>query len=273
MRICILGGAGVIGKSLHRLLLQNGHDVDSVDIKNSVAQDLRDSSLGWAKSIKSADFVYFLAFDVGGSKYLERYEHQKGFLDNNLKIMLNTFEALEEQMKPFIFITSQMSSMNHSPYGILKRVGEFYTNSLKAINVKLWNVYGPDEDLDKSHVINDFVRMAKLDGVIRMRTDGKELRQFLHSDDCAAALYRIMKIHPEIEAPTTFDLTSFEWTSILSIAEKVANLTNASIILGESSDSVQRDKKNEPSRKILDYWAPTKTLETGIAEIITEDYS
>ena len=50
--------------------------------------------------------------------------------------------------------------MDFSPYGTLKRLGESLTNSLNGIYVKFWNVYGVEKELNKSHVITDFVLMA-----------------------------------------------------------------------------------------------------------------
>jgi nucleoside-diphosphate-sugar epimerase len=49
-------------------------------------------------------------------------------------------------------------------------------------------VYGKEHDEEKSHVITDFIKMAKQDGVIKMRTDGTESRQFLYADDACEAL-------------------------------------------------------------------------------------
>jgi nucleoside-diphosphate-sugar epimerase len=107
--------------------------------------------------------------------------------------MGNTFEMLEKTNTPFIFASSQMSNMTHSTYGILKSVGEKYTNSLNGINVKFWNVYGYETNEEKSHVITDFIKMAKKDGCIKMRTTGDEVRQFLFGEDCAEGLYILAK--------------------------------------------------------------------------------
>ena len=46
--------------------------------------------------IKNADFIFFLAFDVGGSRYLKKYQHTFEFVNNNTRIMANTFRLLEE---------------------------------------------------------------------------------------------------------------------------------------------------------------------------------
>jgi len=45
-----------------------------------------------------------------------------------------------------------MSNMSYSPYGVLKRVGELYTQTLNGLTVKFWNVYGVENDREKSHV-------------------------------------------------------------------------------------------------------------------------
>ena len=46
---------------------------------------------------------FFLAFDVGGSKYIKKFQSSYKFLMNNLMIMVNTFELLAKYKKPFLF--------------------------------------------------------------------------------------------------------------------------------------------------------------------------
>ena len=43
------------------------------------------------REVEKADFVFFLAFDVGGSRYLKKYQHTFQFIDNNARLMANTF--------------------------------------------------------------------------------------------------------------------------------------------------------------------------------------
>ena len=54
--------------------------------------------------------------------------------------------------------------------------------------MKFWNVYGVEHDLEKAHVITDFILKARNTKKIDMLTDGKEPRQFLHTSDCIACL-------------------------------------------------------------------------------------
>ena len=48
---------------------------------------------------------------------------------NNLLIMTNVFKLLKKHKKKFIFASSQMSNMDFSNYGTLKRLGEEITKT------------------------------------------------------------------------------------------------------------------------------------------------
>ena len=181
MRYLILGSNGQIGDALCHYYERAGHTIERFDITEDLKEDLRiyDNPL-LQKKIEDSDFVFFLAFDVGGSRYLKQYEKTFSFVHNNIKIMSNTFNVLEQTKKPFLFTSSQMSNMGHSSYGTLKKIGEWYTHILGGIVVKFWNVYGIEPDLEKSHVITDFILKARDTGIINILTDGTEKRQFLY---------------------------------------------------------------------------------------------
>ena len=85
-----------------------------------------------------------------------------------------------------------MAEMSHSSYGMLKALGEKMSRDINGLVVKFWNVYGKEHDEEKSHVITDFIKMAKEEGEIKMRTDGTESRQFLYADDACEALLILM---------------------------------------------------------------------------------
>jgi nucleoside-diphosphate-sugar epimerase len=76
-------------------------------------------------AIETADFVFFLAFDVGGSRYLKKYQHTFDFINNNTRLMANTFNLLNKYKKRFVFASSQMSNMSYSPYGVMKELENF----------------------------------------------------------------------------------------------------------------------------------------------------
>ena len=183
MKHLILGSSGQIGYHLTDVLTKQKQEVITFDIIESLDQDLRiyNNEL-LEEKIKECDFIHFLAFDIGGSLYMKKYQDTFDFISNNVKIMNNTFDLLKKYNKPFIFASSQMSNMSYSTYGVLKAIGERYTEALGGLVVKFWNVYGYERDFEKSHVITDFIKMANEYSVIHMRTDGVEVRQFLYGD-------------------------------------------------------------------------------------------
>ena len=273
MIITILGSSGQIGAYLSEYLSRKGHIVIEFDVVNGAHQDMTSIPNPYLENaIKQSDFVFFLAFDVGGSRYLKKYQHTFDFVNNNTRLMTNAFGLLEKYDTPFVFASSQMSNMSYSPYGTLKRVGELYTESLGGLVVKFWNVYGIEKDHDKAHVITDFIRKGFEDGDFEMLTDGEEVRQFLYAEDCCEGLEAVMKNYDEFYANDPLHITNFDYTTIREVAIIIENEFKligkpVNIIPGEASDSVQLDKRNEADRFIEKYWSPKTDLETGIAKV------
>ena len=160
-----------------------------------------------------------------------------------------------------------MSNMGYSPYGQLKRIGEIYTEILGGIVVKFWNVYGIEKDLEKSHVITDFIIKAKNKKVIDMLTDGTEERQFLYSDDCCEALDTTLNNYNTISREREIHITNHKWDTILSVAKEVTKHFPAQVIPAEKKDEVQKNKKNEADPYILEFWTPKTSLADGIEKI------
>tara|TARA_R110001592_G_scaffold57627_2_gene175209 strand:- start:1669 stop:2499 length:831 start_codon:yes stop_codon:yes gene_type:complete len=271
-KFLVLGSSGQIGKFLVHHLIEKKYEVTTFDIIEHPSQDLRKpNNKMLEKRLKECDFVFFLAFDVGGSRYLNKYQHSYSFIDNNMKIMMNTFDLLKKHKKEFIFTSTQMSNMNHSPYGLLKSVGEKLTECLGGLTVKLWNVYGVESDLEKSHVITDFILKARDTKTIDMITDGSEFRQFLHVQDCCECLLKLSNIYRNLDRDEEFHISSFKWNTIKEIAGIVSsNFTDIKIIPSTNIDYVQKDKKNEPNTYILNFWQPKIDIEKGIKKIIKE---
>jgi nucleoside-diphosphate-sugar epimerase len=270
MKYLVLGSAGQVGVPLCEYLTSIGHVVIPFDIVNHTSEDLRiPQNTKLDQYMQECDFVFFLAWDVGGSRYLAKYQDTYDFISNNVKIIANTFESIKKHNKPFLFASSQMANMSYSTYGITKALGEKASAALNGITVKFWNVYGPEHDLEKSHVITDFILKAKTTGVIDMLTDGTEYRQLLHATDCSKCLYTLSTKYNELPRNQEYHVTSFEWVSILQVANIIAdNFPGTIVSPAVSKDTVQQDKRNEADPSILNYWKPEITLEQGIKNII-----
>lgn len=284
MRIAVLGSAGQIGKPLCKFLRDAGHNVVEIDIVNGYEHDLRDktsqfsakSVARWLDLLRESEFCYHLAFDVGGSTYLQKYQNTTEFIENNLKIMENTFDILHSRKIPYVFASSQMALDINSPYGVLKRIGEFRVmadpNRLGKV-ARFWNVFGPETDQAKYHVITDFVRAALRTQEIHIKTKGNERRQFLWVDDCCAGLELIRS------APgRTYDLSSYEWTSIYNLSLIVANRVrekigkDVKIFQGEETSIQGVAYDPDEILKRLGFF-PKVTLQNGIDNIIAYEHA
>jgi len=270
MKYLVLGSSGQVGEGLAHYIRSKNDECIEFDIVRNQDEDLRISNNQKLNAaIKVADFVFFLAFDVGGSRYLKKYQETYDFVTNNQKIMVNVFEAIKKDNKPFIFASSQMSSMSFSNYGILKHLGEKLTLTLGGRVVKFWNVYGFERDLEKSHVITDLILKADKEKRITLLTDGTEERQFLHVEDCSACLMTIAEKYSEISPEQPLHITSFEWVSVLDVAGIISkSFGNVPIVPSPAHDDVQHAVKNEASSYMLQHWKPKISLQDGISDII-----
>ena len=276
MRVTILGSSGQIGAYLTEYLRKKGHEVTEFDKNNNEKHDMTViPNLKLHGAIMNSDFVFFLSFDVGGSHYLKKYQHTFKFLDNNARMMVNAFEYIARYKKPFVFASSQMSNMSYSPYGVMKRVGELYTKSLNGLIVKFWNVYGIENDMEKAHVITDFIVKGFETGNIDMMTDGTEEREFLYAEDCCEALETVMQEYTAFTSSDELHITSGISTSILEIARHIQSLfkeigKEVDVSPSPSKDEVQKDARNVPDPYIRKWWEPKTSIIDGIKKVFTE---
>ena len=276
MKVTILGSSGQIGAYLTEYLRDKGHEVTEFDKNHDEKEDMTViPNLRLHGAIMNSDFVFFLAFDVGGSHYLKKYQHTFGFLDNNARMMVNAFEYIQKYNKPFVFASSQMSNMSYSPYGVMKRVGELYTKSLNGLIVKFWNVFGIENDMEKAHVITDFIKKGFETGTIDMMTDGTEEREFLYAEDCCEALEAVMENYSDFTSNDDLHITTGDSTSILGIARTIQSLfkeigREVTIAPSESKEEVQKDVRNVPDPYIKKWWQPKTSVTEGITKVFEE---
>ena len=276
MKIAILGSSGQIGSYLTEYLREKNHEVFEFDIVNGDHQDMTHIPNSYLRNaIMNSDFVFFLSFDVGGSHYLKKYQHTFNFIDNNARMMVNVFGLIEQYEKPFVFASSQMSSMSYSPYGVLKRVGELYTKSLQGLIVKFWNVYGIERDMEKAHVITDFIHKGFKTGKIDMMTDGKEQREFLYAEDCCEAMETILQNYNSFSSDDELHITTGASTSILEIAQHIQVLfkkinLEIDIVPNKSKDEVQKDARNVSDPYIKKWWTPKTNIVDGLSKVFDQ---
>lgn len=256
----VIGSEGFLGMSLCSYLENKGEHVTHFDIKRSNKEDGRVAKF----KLDAFDRIYFLAWEVGGAKYLYRKDTQLFQLNWNIDLLRNVMFQLQKTRTPFVFISSQLADETDTVYGAIKKIGELWTQQLGGVCVRLWNIYGTrEESSEKSHVISDFIHQAIETGEIRMITNGEEKRQFTHIEDVCDALHYLMekKLNDKV-----YDLTNFEWISIKEVADIIGKHTGAKIIPGVSKGT-GRDfatMKGKPHG-----WLPKVSIEEGIKKMIS----
>lgn len=257
----VIGSDGFIGNALCAYLEKLGENVVRFDIKRSDKEDARKAKL----PLRNIDRVYFLAWEVGGSKYLYKEDAQLLQLEWNVALLTNTMPQLERGKIPFVFVSSQLADETNIVYGATKNLGELWTKRLGGVCVRLWNPYGGLEKIDeKSHVIADFINQALTVGKIQMMTTGEERRQFTHLDDVCAGLHYVIENNMNT---VVYDLTTFEWTPIKHMADLIGKYAKVKVIPGKQKgvDRTVVTLKGKPSG-----WSPKITLEEGVKMMVEE---
>ena len=261
LKILVLGSSGYIGGNFSDYLTKLGYEVIEFDIKMGEEYDLRvkDNTL-LLDAMEVADFIYFFAFDVGNSIYLENNDLSHNYISNNLQILNNTFNLLSRKYLPFIFISSQMASNNSISYGILKRLGEKWTSALGGVNGRIWNVFGGKNN-QSHHVMQDFHEGAR-SGIIHLKTNGEEERQFIHIDDLNMMLVSLMQNFEAFKNTSHVDLTSHYWIKIKDLAQIFADLFNSTVTTTEKM--AVSNLKYKPTNYFYKFHYDYTTLKTKI---------
>lgn len=228
-KIYIAGHRGLAGSAIFRLLQKKGYT--NLVYRNSQELDLRDQkAVADFFEKEKPDYVFLSAAKVGGI-YANK-EFPASFIYDNLCIQNNVIhQSYTNGVKKLLFLGSSCIYPKLSPqpikeeyllsgyleptndaYAIAKIAGikmcqsyhkQYGSNFISAMPT---NLYGPGDnyDLKNSHVLPALIRKfheAKLNDAptVTVWGTGNPRREFLHSDDLAAACLFLMKYYNEPE--------------------------------------------------------------------------
>lgn len=224
--VLILGSGGLIGSALVRRLEQTSLKIEQV--RNRQHIDLRQPGALDVFNKSQITYCFFLACEVGGSKFLESSDQrvQLGIIESNIRIYQAVFPWLTEHQIPFVFSSSYLQGTSNS-YGVVKRLGEQWVQQLGGLGrtYRLWNVYGRETSGPKSHVLSDWAASCVKSGSVRSRTNGLEMRQFIQVDDVADALAHAVTLHSRL--PLVSDVSSGEWVTMRTAAAQLVAAADA----------------------------------------------
>jgi UDP-glucose 4-epimerase len=225
-RVLIAGGAGMIGSTLARLLVEQGAEVTIADAKLPafggnrfnladildkivfVKGDIRDLDRvrQW---VDGADYVFSLAAQVS---YVDSNLDPLLDLDINCRGHLNLLLSLSQvnRRAKVVFTSSRFvyGSIDYNPvdeghafnclsiYGIHKLAGEKYyrfyhdAHGLDTVSLRITNPYGPRQQMKHSKygIVNWFIRLALEGKPLTVFGEGLQKRDYIFVEDLAEGI-------------------------------------------------------------------------------------
>jgi UDP-glucose 4-epimerase len=295
-RVLVTGGAGFVGATLVRQLVERGHSIRVLDDYSTgdpahlagvdaelVEGDIRDQAALDA-ALAEIDAVIHLA--AAGS-VIKSIEDPVANFDVNV---LGTFRVLDAARRAGVERTVQASTGGAligdatppvdenslpkpiSPYGASKLAGEGYAYAfsqcygLRTVSLRFANVYGP-WSARKQGAINMFFKAIHAGEPIVIYGDGTSSRDYTHVDDIARALR--LALEGDVPGGTVLHIASGIETTVADLAD----LCRAAAGVPDHPVEYRPGRPGEVGRNFASYdlaekmlgYAPTISREDGIA--------
>jgi UDP-glucose 4-epimerase len=290
----VTGGAGFIGSTLTRLLLERGYAVRVYDDLSSgsrdhltgldvelVTGDVRDLD-SLQRACAGADTMFHLA---AGAGVVDSIENPIENFDLNARgTLLALWAAKQAGVGRFVFSSSNAPLGDNaypasedkplaplSPYGAGKATGEAYCSAFfgaygfEAVAVRFSNAYG-QRSARKSNVIPLFIRRIMAGQPLTIYGDGSQTRDFVFVSDLANGLIRAAET-PAVGGEI-FQLASGVETSLnqlVSLLSDVSGVTPELLYEPPRAGEIQRNYSLvDKARERLGH-APKVSLADGLA--------
>lgn len=294
-KIFIAGHRGLVGSAMVRKLKSEGFN--NLVLRTRQEVDLcNQAQVNNFFSSEKIDYVVMVAARVGGILANQTYPAE--FLYENVMMSSNVIHAAanynvkkllylgssciypkfaEQPIAEESLLTGPLEPTNEA-YALAKIVGlklceKFYLQHKKSfISAMPTNLYGPGDNFHptNSHVIPGMMRRfheAKINNSkeVTLWGSGTALREFLHVDDLANALFKLLKQYNSSE---TINIGTGEDLSIKQLAESMKKITQyEGKIIWDTSKPDGTPRKILNVKKIHDLgWNHQINLETGLKQ-------
>jgi UDP-glucuronate decarboxylase len=304
VRILVAGGAGFIGSHLCKSLIDDGHDVVSVDNfitgRKSNLKQIADNHLFTSIHADitehldppgTFDRVYHLASPASPVGYMRN--SIETHLTNSIGT-LNLIRLAKSQNARFLFASTSeaygdplvhpqtedyFGNVNpvgpRSCYDESKRFGESLTMEfvrnfgLDGRIIRIFNTYGPHSDPDDGRVIPAFIMHALRNEPLTIFGDGQQTRSLCYVTDLVQGIRLAMET--EDTTGEVINLGNPDERTVLEIAETIIRIcgSNSSInFLAARPDDPYRRCPDISKAKSLLSWEPSIEIQEGLQATI-----
>lgn len=282
MKVLVTGGAGFVGTNLIKKLLQDGHQVTSVDNYHTgkktnhidgaeyIEDDISQKGLGiitW----KQYDIVFHMA---AIARIQPSFKNPVGYFNTN---SIGTLKVVEFCVKNKIPLIYAGSSSHHSgrfknPYTFSKDIGEdiikLYQEhfNLKCSIARFYNVYGPYHLKEGGYttLIGSWEKLIEENKPLIIYGDGTKRRDFTHIDDIVDGLIKIME--------------KKSWGHVFEFGRGCNFSVNEIADMFGKDRIYEQDKPGEAQTTLCDYtkariilgWEPKKEIKDYIKEYLNK---
>jgi UDP-glucuronate decarboxylase len=301
-RILVTGGAGFLGSHLCERLLNEGHDVLSVDnyfsgSKKNIAHLLSNPHFEAIRQditfplYVETDQIYNLACPASPVHYQrDPVQTTKTCVHgsiNMLGLAKRVNARILQASTSEVYGDPEVHPQHEEYWGRVNPVGirscydegkrcaetlffDYYRQcNLEIKVVRIFNTYGPNMHPEDGRVVSNFIVQALRGEDITIYGDGQQTRSFCYVDDLIEGFVRMMNSPVELVGPINLGNPS-EFT-VRELAEKVVQLTGSKSKLIfmplPSDDPKQRQPDISLAHEKLG-WQPKVSLEDGLKETI-----
>lgn len=296
-RIVVLGGVGFIGSHLCRRLLDDGHEVFCVDVRDVTnAPLLRDSLRHPAFRYIHHNIIHPFGIRCDRIYNLvapNMVRYSKALPVETLKVsMLGSIHALDTARSEHarvvlgstggLYTALRSGETDDRPLTTQQVIAEG-KRSAEALHrayrhefgvdtriARIFNTYGDGADLMDQRVVVKMIVAALQNRDIVVEGSGEQRRSFCWVGDIVEGLVRLMEA-PAVGKACTVDLGADRETSILALAEQIVALcgSRSRITHGEARTDEGRHRLPDltAARTMLG-WSPSTTLAEGLKRTI-----
>jgi UDP-glucose 4-epimerase len=298
VRVLVTGGAGFIGSSVARVLLEEGHEVTVLDnlskgFRSLIPEGARfiDGDLENIEALpewlRGHDAVIHMAAFIEVARSVGE---PLIFAENNIMNSVRLLEGMRKADVGKIVFSSSATvygtpkslpmreddplGAQSNPYGASKVATEAFVATYNALHdfdamvLRYFNPYGPGEMHEpETHAIPNFIRAALAGKPIPLYWNGEQVRDFIYVDDLARAHTAVL----EQKGLGYFNIGSETGSKIIDVVNLIKELTGSDVPiedLGERPGDVHASYASSEKLMGATSWRPLVDLREGLGRTI-----